>query len=298
MSLRSSEPHMVDELTSAQRLQLNTWTGVAAVLGLLLGTRVAMTGVNPLIAVPAGLIGLPLFMRLMMRAILGGAGGLARQLYNPSGKGTPSRPAYSHPESLAVRGRFEEAIAAYEAAAEEEPGDPEPWLRIARIEHADLRRPRRALEALRAARARVSPESATGMLIAREIAELYLGDLHEPPRAMPELARLAAGFPGTPTGDWALQQHAALRARVVAGDFDQWVKQPQAHRPGPVPPDSPPAPESPESPELPMPPREKPGPAPQEAPAPASPDVPVGPEGPGAPPTRPGPDGPLPEVRP
>lgn len=234
--LRSREPHVVGELTSAQKLQLGVWIAISAVVGLLLGIRISMTGVNPLIAVPAGLIGMPLFVYLLTRAIVGGAGGLVRQIYDPRGGATPSRPGYSQPESLAVRGRFEEAIGAYEAAAREEPDDPEPWLRIARMEHTDLRRPQRALEALRAARVRVAAESPTAMLIAREIAELYLGDLGEPTRAMPELARLATGFPDTPTGAWAKRQLAELRARVVAGEFDEWGKGPPSAPPSPTPP--------------------------------------------------------------
>lgn len=235
--LRSREPHVVGELTSAQKLHLTAWTAVSVIVGLLLGIRVSLTGMNPLIAVPAGVIGMPLFVYFLARGIVGGAGNIARQIYDPRGGGTPSRPGYSQPESLAVRGRFEEAIAAYEAAAAEEPDDPEPWLRIARMEHTDLRRPRRALEALRAARVRVAAESPTAMLIAREIAELYLGDLREPTRAMPELARLATEFPDTPTGAWAKLQLADLRARVVAGEFDEWVKGPP-----PAPPLTPPGP--------------------------------------------------------
>lgn len=223
--LRPREPHVVGDLTPAQQLHLNAWTAVSAVVGLLLGIRVSLTGMHPLIAVPAGVLGMPFFVYFLTRAIVGGAGGIVRQIYDPHGRGTPSRSGYSRPESLAVRGRFEEAIAAYGAAATEEPGDPEPWLRIARIEAADLGRPRRALEALRAARVLVAAESPTAMLIAREIAELYLGDLHEPTRAMPELARLARAFPDTPTGAWAKLQFAELRARVVAGEFDGWAKE-------------------------------------------------------------------------
>jgi tetratricopeptide (TPR) repeat protein len=124
------------------------------------------------------------------------------------------------PESLAVRGRFEEAIAAYLNAADEEPDDPEPWLRIARIERSDLGRPARAVEALRAARARVEPDSPTAMLASREIAEAWLSDPATAPRAMPELARLAAAFSGTPTAAWASRRLVELKARLAAGEFD------------------------------------------------------------------------------
>jgi len=142
------------------------------------------------------------------------AGRIARTVYDPTGSRVPSRPAYSGPESLAVRGRYEDAINAYEAAAREEPGDPEPWLRIARIERGDLKRPQRALEAFRTARARVAEGSPTALMIGREIADIYLTDLHEPTRAMPELARLAASSPDSPIGQWAARELADLKKTV------------------------------------------------------------------------------------
>ena len=149
------------------------------------------------------------------------SGRAARAVYDPTGSTVASKPAYSGPESLAVRGRFEDAINAYELAARDEPGDPEPWLRIARIERADLKRPQRAIEALRAARTRTAPDSATAQMIGREIAELYLRDLEEPARAMPELARLAAAFPDTPTGQLAARELAELKAQIERDRTDR-----------------------------------------------------------------------------
>lgn len=145
------------------------------------------------------------------------SGRVARVVYDPSGSTVASRSAYSGPESLAVRGRFEEAIDAYEVAAGEEPHDPEPWLRIARIERSDLKRPARAIEALRTARTRVAPESQTAMMIGRQIAEVLMHDSGDPARAMPELARLAAAFPDTPTGQWAARELAELKRTMNPG---------------------------------------------------------------------------------
>ena len=229
----SRDPHVVEELTTAQRLHLNMWTAFGVAFGALLGVRLAVSGWNPLIAVGGGMVLFPIALRLMMWGILSGAGGLMRQLYNPGGSHTPPRPAYSMPESLAARGRFDEAIAAYAAAADEEPDDPEPWLRIARIERMELRRPARAIEALRAARSRVAADSPTAMLVAREIADVWLQDPAHAPRAMPELARLAAGFAGTPTAAWASERLKELKARMAAGEFDVWVKGPYEAPPGP-----------------------------------------------------------------
>jgi hypothetical protein len=155
-----------------------------------------------------------LLVPLVLPAIQSAAGRIARTVYDPTGSRVPSKSAYSQPESLAVRGRFQEAIDAYELAARDEPGDPQPWLRIARIERADMKRPERALEALRAARTRVTLESPTGQMILREIAEIQLREMGDPTRAMPELARLAAAFPHTPTGQWAATELAGLKKNL------------------------------------------------------------------------------------
>ncbi|HEX6589380.1 MAG TPA: hypothetical protein VF039_10175 [Longimicrobiales bacterium] len=167
-----------------------------------------------LIYLPLPLAILAMAIPLVMPIVQLVGGRAARVVYDPKGAGVPSRAGYSAAESLAVRGLFEDAINAYELAAADEPADPEPLLRIARIERSDLKRPQRAIEALRAARARVAPDSQTALMIAREIADTFHRDLNEPARAMPELARLAADFADTPTGAWAKRELAELKARL------------------------------------------------------------------------------------
>lgn len=170
-----------------------------------------VVAVLSLLFLPLQLAILAMAIPLTMPVIQLVSGRVARTVYDPSGSRVPSRPSYSAAESLAVRGRFEEAINAYELAAAAESADPEPWLRIARIERSDLKRPQRALEALRAARTRVAPDSQTALMISKEIADIYLRDLKDPARAMPELARLSASFPDTPTGAWAKQELRDLK---------------------------------------------------------------------------------------
>lgn len=177
----------------------------------------AVVAVLSLIFLPLQLAILAMAIPLLMPLIQLVSGRVARAVYDPSGAGVPSRAGYSAAESLAVRGRFEDAINAYEAAARDEPGDPEPWLRIARIERSDLKRPQRAIEALRAARTRTAADSQTAMMISKEIADLYLRDLNDPPRAMPELGRLATTFPDTPTGAWARRELAELKGEIGRG---------------------------------------------------------------------------------
>jgi hypothetical protein len=55
------------------------------------------------------------------------------------------------------------------------------------------------------------------MMIGREIADIYLKDFGAPTRAMPELARLAAAYPGTPIGTWAARELAELKQAMGDG---------------------------------------------------------------------------------
>ena len=169
-----------------------------------------VVAVLALLFLPLQLAILAMAIPLVMPLVQLLSGRAARVVYDPRGAGVPSRSGYSAAESLAVRGRFEDAINAFELAARDEPEDPQPWLRIARIERSDLKRPQRAIEAMRAARARVPEDSQSAMMIAKEIAETYMRDLNDPQRAMPELARLAAAFPDSPTGAWAKKTLAEL----------------------------------------------------------------------------------------
>lgn len=197
---RLRDTHLFDHIN---RIQLAIWA-LVVIIGLISGDFLLLV----LLVVLAGAV------ILVLPAIQYLSGRVARNIFDPSGDTVPSKPAYSGPESLAVRGRFEDAINAYEAAAREEPHDPEPWLRIARIERGDLKRPQRAMEALRAARTRVADGSATALMIGREIADIYLTDMGEPTRAMPELARLAAAAPDSPIGQWAARELAELKREV------------------------------------------------------------------------------------
>jgi len=203
------------ELTAAHRLQIDLWTVVAGLIGLLLGVRMVQAGAAPWLALPGGALGLCLVVRVGLSAILGGSGRVVRSLYVPSGRTTPSRPAYSLAESLAVRGRHLEAIAEYRRAAERERDDPEPLIRIARIQRDRLDRPQEALESLRAALARSRPASSTSLLVRREMVELYCGALEEPRRAMPQLARIAAEHDASPSARWARRRLEEMKRQLA-----------------------------------------------------------------------------------
>lgn len=143
-------------------------------------------------------------------------GAAAGRILAPSGSSTPRRREYSYPQSLAARGMYDDAVAAYERAALEAADDPEPLVQAARISRDHLADVPAAARHFRAARQRAGRDPARALLITRELAELWLTRSPTPGKALPELARMADLYPGHPESEWAATELAALKERLPA----------------------------------------------------------------------------------
>lgn len=145
--------------------------------------------------------------------ILEFSGGAAGRLYG----GSPfsvAPPDFSYPDSLAARGLYEPAVAAYRNAAEEHPDSPEPLLRAARVLRDGLRRYIEAIELFREVRARHGDDEGLEEVVTREIAEIHMNRLQQPERALPELARLLERHPDSPAAEWARRRMAELKSEM------------------------------------------------------------------------------------
>lgn len=147
-----------------------------------------------------------------------GAGSLMGKIYNPTGESAPRRREHSYAESLEIRGRYDEAIDAYEVALSEYPDDPEPYLRIARIYRDRHRDYDNAVFWFKRARSDANVTAGLEQLITREIVELYTSRVGKPERAIPELARLVDRFPGEPVAEWAREEIERRREERDATD--------------------------------------------------------------------------------
>ncbi|MGE0159605.1 MAG: hypothetical protein AB7T31_09330 [Gemmatimonadales bacterium] len=135
------------------------------------------------------------------------SGSAATVLYNPSGAGTPRKPGFSHAESLAARGLYDEATSAFEVALAANPADPDGYLRVARIHRDRSRRFEESAAWFRRALERTAPGSALALLVTRELAELHATKMSaQRARVAPLLARLAEERAETPEGRWAAEE--------------------------------------------------------------------------------------------
>jgi len=196
------------------------------VLGALLGAPVGgmagffvgrQGGGSPgLLALLGAVAGFALFY-LVIAAIVGASGRAAATVYMPGGRGSAARrDEYSLAESLAARGRFEDAVSVFQEALSERPEEPTPYLRIARISRDELDRPEDAIRWFRKARSEARLDGAELALVSRELIELYR-KRGEPAKAAPELARLAEVRAGTPEGAWAERELAEVKREMREG---------------------------------------------------------------------------------
>ena len=184
----------------------------AAVAGL-----ATMGAVGMLAFIPGALVG-AVVGHVLVSTVLAVGTKFVLATLNPSGASTPHRTQYSRAESLAVRGQFEEAIAAFEEAGAEFPDDPEPYVRIARLYRDKLARPDDAVRSFKRARAVPSVDAGRDILITQELIEIFTRKLGTPRKAIPELARIVDRFPDHPAAAWAKTELIRFRDQMQSDE--------------------------------------------------------------------------------
>ena len=155
-----------------------------------------------------------LVVTLLTLLLTGSAGRIASTLYAPSSGALPRKKEHSHAESLVATGRYEEAVSAFELAVAEDPSDPTPYLRIARIHRDHLGEYEEAVRWFRRTLRESSAPRGTAMLARKELIELFTHRMGTPERALPELARMAEESAGSPEGGWAATELREIKARL------------------------------------------------------------------------------------
>jgi tetratricopeptide (TPR) repeat protein len=210
-------PRDTDSGEQANQILILTWSTVAGLVGGLAGLFVARS--RGWAAAPTMLTGFVLGVALAylgVALISSAAANAASTIYAPSGRGTPARRGYSHAESLVARARYAEAAAVYEQHAADDPRDPEPLLRLARLSRDRQADYEQAAAYLSRARD-VAVDSGIRLLAARELVELYVRRMGQSDRALPELARIAEEFRDDPAAQWASRELARLKREIGPG---------------------------------------------------------------------------------
>ena len=202
--------------SSQQALVLRAATGgvYGGILGGLLGFSLLGQGV-PIWLLPVCVVGGWLTVSGGVLLAVTYAGRAASTLYAPDGRSTPRKKEYSQAESLVARGLYQEAVTAFELAALEDPTDPTPYLRVARIKRDHLGELEDAARWFRRALRESQAPPGVALLARKELVELYTHRMGVPERALPELARMAEELAGSAEGAWAAAEYAAIKARLA-----------------------------------------------------------------------------------
>lgn len=205
-----------DTADHIQRLQTLAWSGVGLIFGMIVGALLNDKFGWPLLPAMIGSAAvLSGGIYAIARLATLGAGRAAGIIHNPSGSSTPYAQSYSQAESMIAQGDYRNAATLYRDYIDADPTDGEVCLRLARLLRDHLRQYDDAARWFRAARQRGKQSSRWELLITRELIEMAIAQQDNPPRAVPELARLVERFPGTPEARWAREELAEIRKRMA-----------------------------------------------------------------------------------
>jgi hypothetical protein len=135
--------------------------------------------------------------KLVGLAVLESSGRVAQSVYAPTAAGTYTQ-THSNIDAMEVAGDYKGAVAAWEAVAVSQPGNPWPLMRAGELYLRVLGEPEMALDRFRLARdvPGITPEQQR--YASQKVIDLYLGPFADEGRAMVELRRLIDQHPGTP----------------------------------------------------------------------------------------------------
>ncbi len=126
----------------------------------------------------------------------------------------------SYPQSLAARGEYAKAVAAYEECIEQAPENPEPYLRIARLLRDEWERPEEEARWFRRVRSEAELSVHRDLQVSRELIEVYRSRFGDPRRAAPELARILEVHSDSPADEWAREELARIKALMTEQEQD------------------------------------------------------------------------------
>ena len=198
-------------------MRAGAWGAFTALfMGPFIGYALAERGVPLLVGVPASAIAIFAIVTIGGNGLAHVVGeGVRSAVWGPKGLREPG-PGWSRVESLVARGEYAEALAEYRVLAERHPDVPEVSLRIGRLLSQQMGEYEAAVVWLRRARTTGTLAPQVDVQVGREVVAIYTTKLHDPARALPELARMAEVYRGTETAAWAASELAAVKKTISA----------------------------------------------------------------------------------
>jgi hypothetical protein len=142
------------------------------------------------------------------------AGDVASRVYM-GGDGTPYEEQFSQEQALVMQRDYAGALALYEQRITMSPGEPRVRIAAADLYMTHGENPKRAAELYREVQRIPELPSGHDVYVTNKLADLYLGPLEEPGRALVEFRRLAYRYPESKAAKFALMAIANLKPDIV-----------------------------------------------------------------------------------
>jgi hypothetical protein len=143
----------------------------------------------------------------------GAAGEVASKVYM-GGDSTPYEEQFSQEQALVMQRDYATALALFEQRITLSPGEPRVRMAAADLYATYGENPKRAAELYREVQRIPEVRSGHDVYVSNKLADLYLGPLKEPRRALVEFRRLMERYPGSAAAD-----HAKLALSNLKGDL-------------------------------------------------------------------------------
>ena len=211
--LRPASAKGLRDVNASTQILLVQATVIGGIAGGLLGLLTGGFLGHPLLGGLLGALGIGWGSLLFW----GKVGENTQAFFAPADGRTTSARDYSRAETFAVRGHYDDAIAAYQEAIAEVPSDPEPYLRISALLTDKVSDPEQAAVWLQRAIQEAELPGSWEIVLVRELTDLFRHRIGAPARAAPLLARIAERHEGSPDGEWAREELAKVK-RLIADD--------------------------------------------------------------------------------
>ena len=142
------------------------------------------------------------------------AGAVARRVYL-GGEATPHEDQFSQEQALVMQRDYAAALALFEQRIAATPGEPRVRIAAADLYGSHGANPVRAAELYREVQRVPAIMSGHDVYVSNKLADLYLGALKDPGRALVEFRRIIDRYPGTAAAAHAKAALANLKADVM-----------------------------------------------------------------------------------
>ena len=183
---------------------------IGVILFALLGARLRLEGPALLAFTLVGALTL-VAIAAAVALKLGNAAGRVAQYVLAGGSSTPYEDQFSHEQSLVMRREYDAALALYEQRIAADASDPRSRVAAADLYATHGENAERAAELFRQVQRLPGLPPGQDIYVSNRLADLYLGPLNTPGRALVELRRIVQRYPGTAAAQHARSAIATLK---------------------------------------------------------------------------------------